>query len=695
LARRVRQIGKVALGAVLLLVTPVVGEQAPDEAQAQAPAPAAPPARSPRNANYTIDVRLDPEARVLDGRQVLRWTNIKEQPTDELWFHLYWNAWRNDRSTWMIEDRLRGRSDRGDDIREEDWGTTEVLATRLLPDGAREGADLTVQQRFAAPDDGNRHDRTVLVVPLPFEVAPGETVELEMAWRSRIPRTFARTGFRGNYFFLAHWFPKLGVFEGEAGWNCHQFHAQTEFFSDYGVYDVSMTVPDGFVLGATGREVERRDNGDGTTTYRHVQEDVHAFTWTASRSYLVRERRFEVAGLPPIDMRLLIQPEHQGQAGRHFAAAAAAFEHYGTWYGPYPYGHVTLVDPAWGSGAGGMEYPTLFTCGTRLYNPEGTDSPESVTVHEAGHQFWYGLVGNNEFEHAWLDEGLNTFSTLRTLDEAYGPRLLSRRYLRPPGGRGRRSGFLPLRFHDIEVPRLITRLDDFRGSAAADVPARPTFRYLGYAGADLSYSKTALWLATLERHLGWDTLQAILSTFFERHRFGHPTPEDFFRIADEVSGQDLAWFFDQVHRGSAVFDYAVSDVASRALTTRGMVGEEGALTYTEPEEGDEDGRYYRTEVIVRRLGDGVFPVEVRLVFEDGHETRRTWDGSSRWELIVAEHPAKLEYAVVDPGRVLMLDVNYTNNSLRREPAARLPAAKWSSKWMLWLQERLLHFEFFL
>ena len=629
---------------------------------------------------------------MLSGRQVLSWRNIQEQPTDELWFHLYWNAWRNTRSTWMLQDRLRGRSDRGDDIREEDWAYIEVESIWFAAGEGHEAVDLSERKRFASPDDGNPDDRTVLVVTLPRPVEPGETIQIGMTWGAKIPRTFARTGFRGDYFFLAHWFPKLGVF-GTDGWNCHQFHASTEFYSDYGVYDVQMTVPQSFLIGATGLETSRQDNDDGTVTYRYNQEDVHAFSWTASPHYLERRMRFEWPGLPPVDMRLLLQPEHKGQETRHFEATIAALKHYGTWYGPYPYGHVTLVDPAYGSGAGGMEYPTLFTCGTRLFNPFGGDSPESVTVHEAGHQFWYGLVGNNEFEHAWLDEGLNTFSTLRTLDVAFGERILVRRYLLPPG---ERRGFVPFRFPDIKVPRLLDRVNRYRRSANADDPSMPTLQYFPPAAGDLTYSKTALWLATLERHLGWETLQQILSTFFERYSFNHPTPADFFAVANEVSGQDLSWFFHQVHESSADFDYAIDSVASIPAEPEGLVETGGELVYARPEQSDgEDPEMYRTEVVVRRHGGAYFPVEVLLVFEDGHEIHESWDGRSRWKLYVVERPARLEYAVIDPERVLLLDLNYTNNSQRREAAAGLPAMKWASKWMVWLQDLLATFEFFM
>ena len=124
-------------------------------------------------------------------------------------------------------------------------------------------------------------------------------------------------------------------------------------------------------------------------------------------------------------MRLLLQPEHAGQAERHFDATRTALKYYGEWFGAYPYGHITIVDPAYQSGAGGMEYPTLFTAGTRWLAPRAVTTPGGVTVHEAGHQFWYGIVGNNEFEDAWMDEGFNTFSTARAIAQVYDPNFLA------------------------------------------------------------------------------------------------------------------------------------------------------------------------------------------------------------------------------------------------------------------------------
>jgi hypothetical protein len=425
-------------------------------------------------------------------------------------------------------------------------------------------------------------------------------------------------------------------------------------------------------------------------THHYYEADVHDFAWTAGAGYLVREARFDHPGLPPVELRLLIRPEYARFTERYFAAARAGLELFGSWYGPYPYGHLTIVDPAYGTDAGGMEYPTLITGGTRLFSPFGSDQPESVTMHETGHQFWYGLVGNDEFEHAWLDEGLNTFSTLRALPLAFGDRRYVRRYLPPVGGG---TGMFPLLLSDLRVSRFLERLNRYRRSARDEAPRTPSFLYHPAAAGDISYNKTALWLATLERHLGWDTLQAILSTFFERYSFAHPGPEDFFDVANEVSGQDLTWFFDQVFHDSVGFDYAIDSVATFPVKLEGFDEVDGELRLAEPENDDTES--YRSEVVVRRKGDGRFPVEVLLVFEDGSELREIWDGAERWKLFVEERPAKLDYAVVDPERVLLLDVDYTNNSRLRDRRDRLPAGKWASRWMLWLQDFLTTFAFFI
>lgn len=638
---------------------------------------------SPRNANYVIEARLDSRQRMITGREWLTWRNITAAPTSELRYHLYYNAFRNSRSTWLRERALAGRvSEPLSSLRRQDWGWTDVTAIRLKEPGGAD-VDLAPGMRFVSPDDGNPDDETVLAVPLPRPVAPGEEITVYLEWTAQVPRTFSRTGAIGTYFFLGQWFPKVGVLE-DGGWNCHQFHASTEFFSDYGVYDVKLTVPKGWVVGATGVERETRDNPDATTTHRFYQEDVHDFAWTTSPSYIVRTETFEQPGLPRVEMRLLLQPEHAGQAGRHFAATRAALRYYGQWYGPYPYPHITIVDPAWQSGAGGMEYPTLFTAGTRWLAPALVADPEGVTVHECGHQFWYALVGNNEFEDAWLDEGLNTFSTGRTMAQAFTPNYSSIRVL---------GGFVPIVLRDIPMSRAVDEngLSSYRAGAKLDRQSTPSWRYWPAAGGALSYSKTALWLNTLERYLGWPVLQRSMSTFFARYRFRHPKPQDFFDTVNEVSGRDMTWFFDQTYRSSNVFDYEVADLASVPVAASGFFGAPGKERFQA--ERDTPGRF-RTTVVVRRLGEAIFPVDVLVTFKGGAKVRERWDGRSRWTKYTYDRPDQALSAVVDPNRVLLLDVNYTNNSRTLEPKGGAAATKWMWKWIAWLQDALLTASFF-
>jgi len=641
---------------------------------------AAPSAQlSPRNASYAISARLDPQSRTITGDEILTWRNISRAPASTLRFHLYYNAWRNTASTWMREQRLGGFATSASRP-EADWGWIDVTSIRRIGAGGSP-TDLTSQARFIAPDDRNAEDRTVLDVALDRAIAPGETANVQIGWSARVPRTFARTGVIGNFYFIAQWFPKVGVLE-DTGWNCHQFHAATEFFSDFGTYDVRLTVPRGWIVGATGVERDRRDEADGTTTFHYVQDDVHDFAWTTSPDYVERHATFDDPALPRVDMRLLLQPEHAAQAERHFAATRATLKYYGTWFGAYPYGHITVIDPAWQSDARGMEYPTLFTAGTRWIAPSDVTTPEGVTIHEAGHQFWYGIVATNEFEHAWMDEGLNTFSTARVIEQAGMPNDYATRYF---------GDFVPWVFRDFPLSREADgdRLGAYRPLAKVDAQSTPTWQYFPGTAAAITYGKTALWLNTLERMLGWDTLQRIMSTYFSRWAFRHPKPEDFFAVANEVSGRDLTWFFDQVYRSSNVFDYGVGVFSSEPAAARGYTGDGNDRRFVEPGKGGA----FHTTVVARRYGEGIFPVDIRVVFENKEEARWRWDGRERWKAFEIDKPVRAAFVQIDPDRVLLLDVNYTNNSATLRPRASEAARKWSLVWLVWLQDHLLTYGF--
>jgi hypothetical protein len=381
-------------------------------------------------------------------------------------------------------------------------------------------------------------------------------------------------------------------------------------------------------------------------------------------------------------MRLLLQPEHEHLAERHFAGAEAALQYYGEWYGAYPYPTLTIVDPPFQSDSGGMEYPTLFTGGTRWLAPRGTNEPEAVTIHEAGHQFWYGLVANNETERAWLDEGLNEFSDSRVQSVAFTPHYLAEYFF---------GDFIPWQFRDIALKRATDTnwMNSYRRGGDRDSLATPTFALWPGTHSVQSYHKTALMLHTLERMHTWEVMQKVMATFFTRWKFRHPRPEDFFAVLNEVTGQDHTWFVDQVYRSSNTFDYSLESLSSEPLSSRGLSESTEGLRFQE----NTAGGTFRTTVVVRRLQAGLFPVDVLVTFANGEQARRKWDGRGRWQTFTFDRPVKAVSAQVDPERVLLLDTYFTNNSKTIEPATDAASTKWSLRWMIWLQDLLMNAAF--
>jgi hypothetical protein len=273
-------------------------------------------------------------------------------------------------------------------------------------------------------------------------------------------------------------------------------------------------------------------------------------------------------------------------------------------------------------------------------------------------------VASNEFEHAWMDEGINTYATARVLEEAVNPNRVESRYF---------GSFVPWSFRGLPVTRIDNdRLAAYRLNSEADAQWTPTFQYWPATASIISYNKTALWLHTLEQRLGWPMMQRILSTYFERWKFKHPKPSDFFDVVREVSGSGHVWFFDEVYRSSNAFDYGVQEFRSERL----------------------DEHSHRTTVVVRRYGEAMFPVDVVTTFENGEQAREAWNGQERRAIYQYERPSRGLMVQVDPERRLLLDLSYTNNSRTLKPRGDEASLKWSLQWMAWLQDLMLTYGFF-
>jgi hypothetical protein len=645
------------------------------------------PEVSPRNASYTIEARLDPEKHTVHGSLLLEWRNTSDQALATFPFHLYWNAFRNNLSTTARGEGRRAPVDR--EREERTFGWIQVKSIQLVDPRDATIQDLTPTLAYLH-EDGNTDDRTVMEVRTTTPVAPGSTARFRVAWDALEPYgSVGRSGWVHDYNFVAQWFPKIGVF-WKGAWNCHPFYPWSEFFSDFGVYDVELTLPKGFVVGATGRLDSRSENPDGTQTLRFVQEDVHDFAWVASRRFLERHARFDDPGYPPVDVRLLLQPEHANLADRYLKATEIALRTYGTWSAPYPYPQITVVDPAHGSSSGGMEYPTLFTGGAPLFAPPELQSPEGVTIHEAGHQFWYGLVANNEFEEAWLDEGFNTYMEAKASDHALGPSGWGRRYF---AGQGGRRGGWPVVAPGVAIPRGSDSLFELRHAGEEDTMAKRSWEYRDGESYSLnSYGKPALVLQTLEGLLGEETMVKVLRTYARRYRFAHPTTADFIATVNEVTSQDWAWFFDQTFFSSDLCDYAVEVKSEPARTPAGWFeGKDGRLELKRPptrERREDDSGPYESQVTVVRHGEVLMPVELRVDFADGRTASERWDGRDRWKRF-RYRGAKVVRAIVDPAHKIAIDVSPSNNEwIADEGPARRAATKWAARYLLWLQHLL-------
>jgi hypothetical protein len=611
---------------------------------------------SQRVVHYEIEAKYDSAKHVVDATEVLTYHNLSGQALDHFPFHLYQNAFQPN-STWVREAKTQGSRDTGYNKWEaKEYGSEDIKSFEVVGQG-----DLTKDLRFIAPDDGNKDDKTVVDVHLPKPIAPGAFVQFKIAFRDQMPETQARSGWKRDFLLGGQWFPKVGVW-WHGAWNCHQYHATTEFFADFGVYDVKLTVPQNEVIGASGVEVSNVNNPDGTKTVAYHGDDIHDFAWTVSPRFKVKETTYQ-AQMGPIQLRFLMQPAHWDQVDRHERITRDTLDRFEKWYGPYPYKTLTVVDPEPGSAAGGMEYPTFITGDSSWFMPEGFHEVELVVEHEFGHQYWYGMVATNEFEDAWMDEGINSYTEVKVLDSILG----------------KNTSVLNLAGATMG-DRAQQRLG-YSSVADRDPMAQNAYAYYSFNSyGGITYGKTASVLLTLEGIIGEDTMSKAMHAYFMKYRFTHPVKEDFLKTIEEVSGKDLRWYFNQAVYGSQVLDYEVLSVNSYPLNWF----EEKKDKKDEKKGKEKDDTVYQSYVSVHRKGDFVMPIEVEIKFDNGEKIREHWDGQSRWIRFSYQKKAKVESAEIDPDHTVQLDRDNLNNSFVVEPEPKA-TNKLSNYWLFLTQ----------
>jgi hypothetical protein len=622
---------------------------------------------SPRQTGYKIDAILDPSSRTIFGSMEAFWINRSDKVVPDIQLHMYMNAFRSSRSTYHTE--AGGFHTFVDD--KAGW-----IDMKSITDN--EGNDLSKVMSFISPDDGNNFDQTVLRVLLPKPANPGDTVIIHTKFETKLPFLKRRTGFSGDFYFVAQWFPKFGVYEANGmryaatgSWNCHQFHDNSEFYSNHSLYIVNITAPKEYIIGTGGVQMGEESSADNGKSRRlsFRAEDIVDFAWTAWPGYQEFTDHWH-----NVKLNLLLPKERTEQVERQFRAVKNALEYFADKVGPYPWPYLTIVDPPEiGKGAGGMEYTTLFTSESSYMIPSCIHFPEMVTIHEFGHAYFMGILANNEFEEPWLDEGVNSFWEERIMDHYYGEN----------------SGLLDHPFLKI-ADKSMSRLSYVHSNGRQDVSNNEySWNYPHGTYGMMSYNKTATWLYTMMGIVGEETTDEIFREYYKKWAFKHPSGKDFVNIVNAVViklngnkfGNDMNWFFDQTLYGTGLLDYKVTGILN---TKTEQNSDPQSVNDSSDTKFKAKPQIYRSVAELERAGEVMLPVEVLIHFDNGEEVHETWDGKDRYKDYAYSGARKIEWVRIDPDYKLRMDINFINNSMTVNPD-RIPLRRLTNKLIVFLQ----------
>jgi hypothetical protein len=573
----------------------------------------APKPLSNRIVEYHMNVQYLPDSKELLGQQTLTWKNPGSLPVRELYLHLYPNAFESKNTTFMKESGGKLRQDKSHN---NNYGSMRLLSVKSLED-----VDLTMRMEFVQPDDGNRDDHTLLKIILPQAVNPNEKITIKTEFKVELPIVFARMGYVGDFVMAGQWFPKVAVYEpvgtrgrSDEGWNLHQYHGNSEFYADFGIYDVRIKVPSSYTVAATGFPLKSPVDDGKVKSYQFYADDVHDFGWSASPDFKYYEEPFSAPQVPGVKIKLYLDPKHDALKNRYLYAAKKALSRFSQWYGSYPYSTLSIVvPPEGGNGAGGMEYPTLVTGWSAIEATPDLEL-ERVLVHEIGHQFFYGMVASNEFEEAWLDEGFTTFAEDKIMESDFG--VISN---------------LPVEASYMTSPHPL-KLNAWDYSSHSEY-------------ADNVYTRSKLVLKAIERQIGTANMNRVMQTYFSRWKFKHPSTSDFQKTVEDVTKSNWSEFFNQYVYGGLMVDYAVESLKSKPIKSNGSPS-------------------YESTVLITRLG-GLSPsVPVHFHFADGTGLDKVWDGKEASIEYKLTHGAPIDWVKIDPAYTLVLENKHINNYMK-------------------------------
>ena len=506
--------------------------------------------------NYRIVVALDDKAHTLTGNIEMDYLNNSPDALSEIWIHLWGNAFKN-RETAFCKQKLRD-------------GNRAFYFADEKNLGYYKNLDFTADdQKVAWKYDRDNPDIARLTLSKPL--APGEGVRIATPFLLKIPASFSRLGHVGTSYQMTQWYPKPAVYDNR-GWHAMPYLDMGEFYSEFGNFDVTITLPSKYVVGASGvlqtaseieflnrKEAETRerfsknapekgaaklDTFPASTsemkTIRYVAERVHDFAWFADKRFFVLKDQATLASGKTVDCWAMFTHSEADlwQKGAFYVRRAVEF--YSKHVGEYPWPQATAVHSALSAG-GGMEYPMITVIG----DSESPKSLDEVITHEVGHNWFYGILASNERDHPFLDEGINSYYEYRYMLEYYGdsdPISIPKKLLDPA-----RQGSV------IEIAQLLLAREH-----VDTPPDRHSNNMTQIAYGAQVYSKTGTTLRWVEQSVGTEKFDLAMQAYYRDWQFRHPYPEDL-RASWKNAGLEADWWFQLMQTQKQV-DVAIRDV---------------------------------------------------------------------------------------------------------------------------------------
>lgn len=503
--------------------------------------------------DVNINVSLDDINHNLEGNCSIDYYNNSDVELDRIYFHLWANAYK-DRSTAFAKQQLKNRSIKFHFADEDERGNFEKIS--FFSEG-----ELKFEYVDNNPD--------IVLVYLNKPIAPGGMQRIEIPFRLKIPESFSRLGHVGTSYQITQWYPKPAVFDKD-GWHPMPYLNMGEFYSEFGDFNVRITLPENYVVAATGvlttaseisfleqkieesktildtitiRDLDFPASSNKTKTIHYRANNVHDFGWFADKRFYVEKSSVTLASGRSVDTYVYFTDVERDLWSKGIDYVNRAVEFYSAKVGEYPYPHATAVQSALSAG-GGMEYPMITVIGT-MGSPKSLDA---VITHEVGHNWFYGILGFNERDYPWLDEGINSY---------YDHRYLS--YFYPDTGSGGLPKFIAKDLDqniNATVVTLAIRNGEDQPVNIHSASFKDFTRY--FIGA---YEKPAMAFAYLEHYLGTKEYDRIMQSFFQKWSFKHPGPLDLKEHFTNETDKDLSWFFDDLIGTTKIMDYKIRSVS--------------------------------------------------------------------------------------------------------------------------------------